>query len=53
MKLLLLHVLQLERRSVLGASHDAVVEAEADKGVSRVGLQREEREGWRAYKRRR
>ena len=52
MKLLLLHVLQLERRSVLGASHDGVVEAEGDKGVSRVGLQRE-REGWRAYKRRR
>ena len=51
-QLLLLHVLQLERRSVLGPSHDAVVEAEGDKGVSRVGLQRE-REGWRAYKRRR
>ena len=29
-KLLLLHVLQLERRSVLGASHDAVVESEGD-----------------------
>ena len=35
MQLLLLHVLQLERRSVLGASHDGVVEAEGDEGVSR------------------
>ena len=34
-QLLLLHVLQLERRSVLGASHDGVVEAEGDEGVSR------------------
>ena len=33
-QLLLLHVLQLERRSVLGASH-GVVEAADDKGVSR------------------
>ena len=33
-QLLLLHVLQLERRPVLGASH-GVVEAEGDKGVSR------------------
>ena len=33
-KLLLFHVLQLKRRSVLGASH-GVVGAEGDKGVSR------------------
>ena len=39
-QLLLLHVLQLERRSVLGASH-GVVEAEDDKGVSRLLRERE------------
>ena len=48
-QLLLLHVLQLERRSVLGPSHDAVVEAEGDKGVSRPTTGKG---GWRGYKRR-
>ena len=47
-QLLFLHVLQLERRSVLGASH-GVVEAEGDGGVSRPTTGKG---GWSGYKRR-